>query len=200
MAQRDAEATKARILEAAVEEFAKHGHAGGRIERISASSGTNVRMIYAYFGGKSGLFDEALAASLGAMATAVPPRAEDLPGWAGDLFDYHQCDPAALRLTLWAQLERPEAASEPLQSYMDKASMLSGTAAGPLTAVDLLVVIYAVAQAWQLAPLGLLKANHADPSSAEAMASYRQAVIYTVRRITTPEPATPGISPRRRLM
>ncbi|SDW59713.1 transcriptional regulator, TetR family [Arthrobacter sp. cf158] len=194
MAQRDAGATKARILEAAVEEFAKHGHAGGRIERISASSGTNVRMIYAYFGGKSGLFDEALAASLGAMAAAVPPRPEDLPGWAGDLFDYHQRDPSALRISLWAQLERPEAASEPLQSYLDKTSMLSGTPVGSLNAVDLLVVIYAVAQAWQLAPAGLLKAIYADPSSAEAVASQRQAVIDTVRRITTPESAAPGNS------
>jgi len=187
MAQRDAQATKARILAAAVEEFAKHGHAGGRIERISSNSGSNVRMIYAYFGGKSGLFDEALAVALSAMAAAVPPRPEDLPGWAGDLFDYHQRDPSALRISLWAQLERPEAASEPMQSYLDKASVLSDAASGPLTAVDLLVVIYAVAQAWQLAPIGLLQSNHADPRSTEAIASYRQAVVHSVRCITACE-------------
>ena len=39
--RRDAEATKARILEAATAEFAAHGIAGARVDRIAASAGAN---------------------------------------------------------------------------------------------------------------------------------------------------------------
>ena len=88
MPPRDAQATKARILRAAVAEFAEHGHAGGRVERIAREAGTNIRMIYAYFGNKDGLFDAALTSAIQSMAARVPPRPDDLPAWAGELFDY----------------------------------------------------------------------------------------------------------------
>lgn len=81
MGQRDAEATRARILAAAVIEFAAHGHSGGRIDRIAKEAESNVRMIYAYFGNKSGLFDAALSDAIRRMAEEVPPRPTELPAW-----------------------------------------------------------------------------------------------------------------------
>ena len=54
---RDAEATKARLLEAATAEFAAYGIAGARIDRIAAAASVNKQMIYAYFGSKDALFD-----------------------------------------------------------------------------------------------------------------------------------------------
>ncbi|WP_181773585.1 TetR family transcriptional regulator [Amycolatopsis pittospori] len=183
MPVRDAQATKARILQVAVAEFAEHGHAGGRIERIAREAGTNVRMIYAYFGNKDGLFDAALTNAIQAMAAKVPPRPEDLPGWAGELFDYHRREPSALRINLWAQLERPQAASEPLETYLAKTTAVSNGDSAPLTAVDLLTFIYAIAQAWSLTPTGLLKADGSDPEDPVRIAAHRESVVAAVTRI-----------------
>ena len=55
-ARRDPVATRARLLEAAVEEFASHGYSGARTERIARHAGSNIRMLYHYFGGKDDLY------------------------------------------------------------------------------------------------------------------------------------------------
>jgi AcrR family transcriptional regulator len=173
MTQRDAAATRARILAAAVTEFAQHGLAGGRIERIARASGSNVRMIYAYFTDKDGLFDAALTSALTTLAEQVPPRHDDLPRWAGELFDHHQRDPAALRLSMWAQLERPSAAAEPMQSYLHKTAVVADSQ-----------LIYAITQAWYLTPIGLLASDGSDPRSPERIAAHRSAVVAAAARFT----------------
>ena len=53
---RDADATKARILEAAKQEFAKLGLGGARVDEIALQAQANKRMIYHYFGSKEELF------------------------------------------------------------------------------------------------------------------------------------------------
>lgn len=57
---RDAEATKARILEAAKREFAKNGLGGARVDVIAEKAHANKRMIYHYFESKEGLFQTVL--------------------------------------------------------------------------------------------------------------------------------------------
>ncbi|MFC9083817.1 TetR family transcriptional regulator [Streptomyces sp. NPDC057062] len=183
MSPRDAQATKAQILRAALSEFAEHGNAGGRIERIAKAAGTNVRMIYAYYGSKDKLFEAALAKAITSMAAAVPPRPDDLAAWAGDLFDYHRREPTTLRINMWAQLERPQSASEPMESYLAKTTAVSATESAPLTAVDLLVLIYAVSQAWYLTPVGLLRADGRDPEDPKRVAAHREAVVTAVTRL-----------------
>lgn len=53
---RDADATKARILEAAKAEFARLGLGGARVDEIADRAKANKRMIYHYFGSKEELF------------------------------------------------------------------------------------------------------------------------------------------------
>ena len=53
---RDAERTQAAILDAATQEFARHGLGGARVDRIAERAKTNKRMLYYYFGGKDALF------------------------------------------------------------------------------------------------------------------------------------------------
>lgn len=55
-AVRDAAATSRRIIEAATAEFAERGYEGARVDRIIASAGCNMRMIYHYFESKEGLY------------------------------------------------------------------------------------------------------------------------------------------------
>lgn len=68
--QRDAEATKARILAAAKKEFAKSGLGGARVDVIAERAKANKRMIYHYFGNKEDLFQTVLEAAYVDIRTA----------------------------------------------------------------------------------------------------------------------------------
>jgi AcrR family transcriptional regulator len=59
-ALRDPVATRARILAAATQEFARHGLGGARVDRIARSARANKRMLYYYFGDKDALFTAVL--------------------------------------------------------------------------------------------------------------------------------------------
>lgn len=69
-ANRDAERTRARILEAATREFARYGLGGARVDRIAERAGANKRMLYYYFEDKEGLFLAALEASYAQIRSA----------------------------------------------------------------------------------------------------------------------------------
>ena len=53
---RDADRTRAEIIDVATHEFADQGYAGARVDEIAAKTRTTKRMIYYYFGGKEGLY------------------------------------------------------------------------------------------------------------------------------------------------
>jgi AcrR family transcriptional regulator len=61
--RRDAEATRARILAAATQEFARYGMAGARGDRVARAARSSERMVYYYFGSKEKLFRAVLEAS-----------------------------------------------------------------------------------------------------------------------------------------
>ena len=61
--RRDAQATRAAILEAAKAQFARLGYDRAALRDIAADAGADVALIKRYFGGKEGLFTEALKAS-----------------------------------------------------------------------------------------------------------------------------------------
>ena len=63
--RRDAAATRAAILEAAKGLFARLGYDRAGLREIAAEAGADVALIKRYFGGKEGLFTEALKASIG---------------------------------------------------------------------------------------------------------------------------------------
>ena len=106
---RDSGATRARLIVAAVAEFAERGLAGARVDRIAMMASANKRAIYDYFTNKEGLFDVALNRVVGDLIAAVPLDENDLPGYAADLFDYLMAHPEAVRLIAWRRLERPDA-------------------------------------------------------------------------------------------
>src|SRR6478609_10341494 len=53
---RDAERTRAAILDAALVEFGEHGYAGARTGAIARRAGVNAQLISYYFDGKQGLY------------------------------------------------------------------------------------------------------------------------------------------------
>jgi len=62
--RRDAQATSAAILESAKTQFARAGYEGATLRDIATGAGVDVALVSRYFGGKEGLFTEALKASI----------------------------------------------------------------------------------------------------------------------------------------
>ncbi|MFJ3303482.1 TetR family transcriptional regulator [Streptomyces sp. NPDC086549] len=102
---RDTGHTKERLLAAATEEFAAHGIAGARVDRIAANAGVNKERIYGYFGNKQKLFDAVVGRALDEVAEAVPLHAGDDPAdYVGRVYDFHRDNPVLVRLLLWEGL------------------------------------------------------------------------------------------------
>jgi len=63
--KRDADRTRARILEGAIAEFAAKGYSGARVEAICRAARANPRMLYHHFGDKDGLYLSVLEEVIG---------------------------------------------------------------------------------------------------------------------------------------
>ncbi|GAB2777744.1 TetR family transcriptional regulator [Amycolatopsis magusensis] len=149
------EATRQRILDVATREFAEHGIAGARIERIVAAARTNKAQLYAYFGNKEGLFDAIFAGSLERIVNVVPIDATDLADWAVRLYDEYLRRPDLIRLATWARLERQPAGhlvDDPDRLDEGKLrSIAEAQAAGLIRAgdpFDLMAMVIAMSMAW----------------------------------------------------
>ena len=98
----DTDATREKILDAAIAEFSQRGFSGARIHQISRSSGCNRERIYFYFGGKAQLFEAALTRQLVTALDVLPvvgtgPAA--IADFAGRYFDFSRSSPSLARLT-----------------------------------------------------------------------------------------------------
>lgn len=83
---RDAGASRQRVFDAAAGEFAAHGFAGAKVDRIAARARVNKAMIYYHFTDKAALY----RAVVGDMFAAVAARLRDLR--ASDLGPEAQID------------------------------------------------------------------------------------------------------------
>ncbi|WP_037570406.1 TetR/AcrR family transcriptional regulator [Phaeacidiphilus oryzae] len=103
--RRAGHATRSRLLAAARREFAEHGPAGARINRIAAEAHASKDRLYAYFPSKEELFGEVIRQWLLELEAAAQPSPDDMPGYVGRLFDHFVEHPRDGRLAAWAQLE-----------------------------------------------------------------------------------------------
>lgn len=103
---RDGDESRRRLLAAATAEFATHGLAGARVDRIAAAASVNKQQMYAWFGSKDQLFDTVFVRQLDRIVDAVPLTVDDLPGYAVALYDSYLSDPELIRLVGWNRLER----------------------------------------------------------------------------------------------
>ncbi|MER5353927.1 TetR family transcriptional regulator [Kitasatospora sp. NPDC002551] len=110
--ERDAEATKRRLIAAGRAEFAAHGLNGARVDRIAAAARSNKAQIYHYFGNKAGLFDAVWNELVEQIVVSVPLDADDLPGFAAALSDLYAEDPAMPRIITWQRLEHGSSVNE----------------------------------------------------------------------------------------
>jgi AcrR family transcriptional regulator len=113
--QRDAEQTRAEILQIAADEFAEHGFAGARVDRIAAQMRTTKRMIYYYFGSKEDLYLAVLERAYAAIRRAEQEIDVDhldpiaaIRRLAELTFDHHEANPSFLRLVSIENIHRAE--------------------------------------------------------------------------------------------
>jgi AcrR family transcriptional regulator len=182
---RDADATRARILDSAEAEFAAYGIAGARVDRIAEKAPANKALIYKYFGNKDLLFDAVFTQRVLAFVDEVEFDAADLPGYAGRAFDLYETYPNTLRLTTWYQLERADAALSAIvvsnRNKLDK--IAEAQAAGVLktdfSPLELLTEVRALAMSWHLHTPELFVMRR--PGRARC----REIVVESVRRLVS---------------
>ncbi|UWX97427.1 TetR family transcriptional regulator [Arthrobacter zhaoxinii] len=185
----DGEATRARILAAAREEFARYGLAGARVDRIAEEARASKERLYAYFGGKSALFAAVLAANLQETTDQLPRDALDLPGFVGALYDHAVEHPEHLRMLDWARLEgAPEALAPSSRPGPASADIAAAQAQGIIDADwdpdDLMTLLFSLATAWAQSP-ELLYTGKTEDSDA-ARERRRQAAITAACRLLAP--------------
>jgi TetR/AcrR family transcriptional regulator len=121
---RNPERSRARILAAALKEFAAKGFAGARVDAIARRASINKRMLYHYFGDKEELFKAVLRRKISqrqAWAETLSGEPEEtLPFW----FE------AACKDADWVRLFQWEALQGNWQSVIDEEQRLAATARG----------------------------------------------------------------------
>src|SRR5271165_7013141 len=180
---RNAEATKERILEAALAEFSAHGIAGARVDRIAQAARCNKNLIYIYFDDKETLFTTVLSKHLVRIHEEQPFTPDDLPGYAAKVFDWAQANPDLMRLLAWSALEQQA------KGHAERAGALSAKVAALADAQHggrvgtafppdfLLVAVISLATAWSVAsPFG----PSVNSGSAEGPAGLREGLIEAV--------------------
>jgi AcrR family transcriptional regulator len=181
---RNAEATKERIMEAALAEFSAHGIAGARVDRIAQAAQCNKNLIYIYFTDKETLFTTVLLKHLTRIHDEQPFTPDDLPGFVGNVFDWAMANPDLMRLMAWSVLEQKvQGPSERVAALEAKVRALAeaqkagrvGTAFPP---GFLVIAVMSLATAWSVAsPFG----PSFDPKAAEHPAVLRESLIEAVR-------------------
>ena len=103
--ERNPEATKRDILQAAREEFVEFGYDGARVDRISERAGANKRLLYHYVGNKDALYARVLFDAYkqireGERALQIDelPPAEAMAKLVGFTFDHFRANPWFIRL------------------------------------------------------------------------------------------------------
>lgn len=188
---RNAEATREKILEAAMVEFSAYGIAGARVDRIAKAAGCNKNLIYVYFENKETLFTTVLQKNLTRVYDETHFTPDDLAGYAGRVFDFAMANSDLMRLMAWFSLEQKAVAPvERTRAITEKAAALMGAQqAGIVGTVFppgfVLTAIMAIATAWTaVSPFGM--AYH--PAAAGQLAALREDVATAVRLISQAKP------------
>lgn len=156
MRTRDPETKRRLILEAALSEFAEHGLAGARLERLAKRAGVSAGLIYSFHPGKGELFEAVFDVIVEQSVSEAPIDATDLPQYAGTLYDLGLAYPEVGRFMMWYQLERgdaPQRASV-AAAMADKVAAIQraqgeGLVDTRYSAAQLLALILTISAMWQ---------------------------------------------------
>lgn len=184
--RRSAPELRCQILDAARAEFARHGLAGSRIDRIAGAARASKERLYAHFGDKETLFREVVATDVTAFYRSVTLRPDAVPEFAGDVYDLGRRSPEHLRMITWARLEgltldEPHADGRAIFEHAVAAiesAQTDGYVDDSWEPLDLLALLFGVGLAWAHSP---------DPyetiTDRAVIARQRGAAVEAARRI-----------------
>jgi AcrR family transcriptional regulator len=181
---RNAEATRERILDAALAEFSAHGIAGARVDRIAQAAKCNKNLIYVYFEDKETLFKTVLSKHLTRVHEEKPFAPGDLPGYAAGVFDFAIANPDLMRLLAWSTLEqKTKLPAERVATLQAKVAAVTkaqnaGEVGTAFPADFLVTAVMSLATAWSVAnPFG----PSLNPNVAERPAALQKSVAEAIR-------------------
>lgn len=180
------EATMARILAAATMEFATHGFAGARVDRIATAAACNKQALYAYFGDKEALWKAVYDRMVVDTIEGVPIDGADLPGYAERLFMRYRAHPEILRLNFWHALERVKSDGVPQMVVDARGRKLSairkaqqeGRVTKAMSAELLLAIILSISM--------MEESSSDNPTAGTSVTAKRKAIGEAVRRLIAP--------------
>lgn len=189
-----ADATKARILTAAADEFARWGYEGARMQRIAESADANKERIYRYVGDKEALFAAVLDDAMQQITDAEPFDAEHLGEYVAAMAEFHRRHPTLIRLLL-AEAQRTDGLVKRearRRHYAVRATAIADAQANGLVNPDLdpRVVLFAV-QALVVTVQALSDVTDlilgADVDGQPAAVDVSRALAQLAEAITTPQ-------------
>jgi AcrR family transcriptional regulator len=183
---RDPDRKRQQLLEAALAEFADHGIGGARVERIARRAGVSAGLVYTFYDGKDGLYEAVYDAIVELTVSAIPINADDLPEYAGQLYDGARAHPDVMRFVAWYALERgDDHGVRPIvtASMAEKVAAIEdaqrrGTVTGRARAGELLALVLVIANMWQR--------GSEDVRSLVPEPERRRAIVEAVRLLVTP--------------
>jgi AcrR family transcriptional regulator len=191
----DTDATRRRLRDAALVEFAARGFDGTTVAAIATRSGVNKERLYSYFGDKKALWDLVLATELERLATGVELTGvglDDIGAFAGATYDYHASHPELGRLLQWEGLQpgMPAHTEQRTTRYREKVAQFADAQRDGLLDPDidpahLVFALIALAAWWQTVPQLAEMITGAAPDDQEERASRRRFVVEAARRIAS---------------
>lgn len=178
--QRDAERTKGRIVQAAIEEFAAKGFAGARVSEIAARAGVNKQLISYYFGGKEGLYT-AIAAQWDSAEAAFTNESMSLGEFAAEYVRANHTHRDMGKLLLWRGLDDsvPDAGfTEAARFELERlrARQAAGEFPADIDPAAMFVMLFSIAAASISYPQVVRALYDLDPASAEFAEHYAEQV------------------------
>jgi AcrR family transcriptional regulator len=185
----DAERSRRRLLDAALEEFSAKGYAGARVADIAARAGLNKQLISYYFGGKAGLYRALQNDWLDRESDIAPP---DLP--LAELITRYLhaavADPRAMRLVLWEALagdadQPPPGVVQDAEEDLSRlrARQADGELAADLDPAAVLLVMMGAVMAPLMMPREATRITGLDPRSPEFETYYAEQLRRVMRHL-----------------
>jgi AcrR family transcriptional regulator len=192
----DTEATRQKLRDAALVEFAANGFDGTTVGAIAARAGVNKERLYSYFGDKKALWDLVLATELERLASSVRVTGvgmNDIGEFAGATFDYHAAHPELGRLLQWEGLEDgpPADAVGRTRHYREKVEAFTtaqneGLLDAGLDPAHLVFALIALAAWWQTVPQLAEMITGFGSDDVKERARRRTFVVEAARRLAAP--------------
>ncbi|MET9492126.1 TetR family transcriptional regulator [Nocardia sp. NPDC006630] len=187
--QRDAERTKAKLIDAAREEFAAKGRAGARVQDIANRAGVDKQLISYYFGGKDGLYDE-IARAWQQRETALQQESLALPEVAVRYLREALADPRLTRMFIWqgltADLDKPAEAGDTPEIHSMRERKHRGELASDLDEAAVVLALNGAVAVAALMPELVQRLYGVPPSDPEFAERYGEQLRRMVGRLALP--------------